>query len=161
MAIKFRESTLGDGLAIWEVVKATGVLDVNSTYCYHLLSYFFGNTTVVAVDDDAIIGFVSGYITPKDPSVAFLWQIGFLPSYQGQGLGKKLLNYWMSLPAVSDITQFHTTISPDNKASQGLFRSWSASHGFSISTRPFLAATDFGTGAHEPEDLYIIEKSHR
>jgi len=161
MAIQFRESTLGDGLAIWEVVKATGVLDVNSTYCYHLLSHFFGETTVVAVDGDAIIGFVSGYITPKDKSVAFLWQVGFLPAYQGQGLGKKLLNYWESLPAISAVSAFHTTISPDNKASQGLFRSWSASHGFAMSTSPFLAAADFGPGAHEPEDLYVIERPHR
>jgi L-2,4-diaminobutyric acid acetyltransferase len=157
MTVTFREAVLGDGLAISEVVRDTGVLDVNSTYCYHLLSHYFGSTTVVALDGGRVIGFVSGYITPKDPSVAFLWQIGFLPSYQGQGLGGRLLDYWRSLPALSAVSALQTTISPDNTASQGLFRSWSVKRGFGITCQPFLSAAHFGSASHEPEDLYIIE----
>jgi L-2,4-diaminobutyric acid acetyltransferase len=158
MTINFRESLLGDGLPIWEVVRATGVLDVNSAYCYHLLSHFFGNTTVVALDGDQVIGFVSGYGVPKDPSVAFLWQIGFLPAYQGQGLGRRLLDYWVALPALASVSHIHTTISPDNQPSQGLFCAWAKGHGLAMVRAPFLTASHFGDSGHPPEDLYVIEK---
>ncbi|HBQ24847.1 MAG TPA: diaminobutyrate acetyltransferase, partial [Syntrophomonas sp.] len=37
-----------DGRGIWELVKSTRVLDLNSAYSYLLLSKYFSDTCVVA-----------------------------------------------------------------------------------------------------------------
>lgn len=117
--IVFRAPNENDGAAIWNLVRETGVLDLNSAYSYLMLCKFFTKTCLVAEKDNAIIGFVSAFELPDDPKVIFVWQIAVAHSSRGKGLGKSLL---LELLKRNEHYRFlEATISPSNKASQALF----------------------------------------
>ena len=57
----WRSPSEEDGKDIWELVKSTRVLDLNSAYSYLLLSKYFCDTCVVAEVNGKIVGFVSAF----------------------------------------------------------------------------------------------------
>ena len=48
---------------------------------------------VVAVDQDLVVGFVSGvhYVHPDKPAEMWINEVGVAPSHQGQGVGKAMM----------------------------------------------------------------------
>lgn len=48
---------------------------------------------VVAIDEDLVVGFVSGvhYVHPDKPPELWINEVGVAPTHQRQGIGKKLL----------------------------------------------------------------------
>ncbi|NLE49261.1 MAG: diaminobutyrate acetyltransferase [Sandaracinaceae bacterium] len=121
-----------DGPTVSALVRETGILDPNSTYAYVLLGDRFGQHGLVAEEDGKLIGFVSGFLDPREPSTLFLWQIGLRAEARGRGLGKKLLNAFISLPANRRARALETTVAIDNLPSRRLFEAFSRDHGASI-----------------------------
>ena len=83
----FRSARPADGTALWQLAQAAGTLEVNSQYFYLLLATDFGDTCLVAEHNGQAVGMVIGYQPPREPATAFVWQVGVLPLYQGQGVG--------------------------------------------------------------------------
>jgi len=152
----FRAPSVDDGAAIWRLVKATGRLDLNSAYLYLLLAKHFADTCVVAVHGERLVGFASGYRPPSQPDTIFLWQIGVDPTVQGQGLGRRLLRAFMHSPGARGVRWLETTISPDNTASQALFRGFAHDLGIECIVGECFRAEQFPGGGHEAEQLYRI-----
>lgn len=146
--MKIRQPTLGDGVDIWNLVRETGVLDVNSAYCYLLQCRDYADTCAVAVDQTGLAGFVTGYRLPANPGVWFVWQIGVNPRVRGRGLAKKLL--LAVLGRHDDLVQIEATISPTNKVSRALFSSLARELGVPLRESPGFEADLFPRG-HEPE----------
>lgn len=121
-----------DGPAVADLVRETGILDPNSTYAYVLIGDRFGRHSLVAEEGGKIIGFVSGFLDPREPSTLFLWQIGLRADARGRGLGKKLLQAFISLPANERAEALETTVATDNLASRRLFEAFSRDIGASI-----------------------------
>src|SRR5690606_40282301 len=65
---------VSDGVACWRLAEATGVLDVNSRYAYLLWCRDFAATSVVARRDDDVVGFVTGFRRPDEPSTLVVWR---------------------------------------------------------------------------------------
>lgn len=122
--LQMSEATVADGADIWSLVRDSGVLDVNSPYSYLMMGKFFSETCVVAKVAGELVGFVNAFRPPSDPEVVFVWQIGVVPSERGKGLGKKLLHELLSRKACADVRYLESTITPSNKPSQALFRSF-------------------------------------
>jgi len=154
--IIIRSPKAHEGGAIWQIVRDTGTLDLNSSYLYLLLARDFADTCVVAERDGKLLGFASGYRRPAEPSVIFLWQIGIAPEAQGQGLGKRLLGGFLTRPGARDAQWLETTIAPDNKASQALFTGMAKALALDCKTSPCFAAEDFPEPGHAAEVLYRI-----
>lgn len=121
-----------DGPAVADLVRETGILDPNSNYAYVLIGDRFGRHSLVAEEGGAIIGFVSGFLDPREPSTLFLWQIGLRAGSRGRGLGKKLLRAFISLPANALAESLETTVAIDNLPSRRLFDAFSRDIGASI-----------------------------
>ncbi len=154
-AIRCRRPTIEDGKAIHEVVRETGVLDVNSCYLYLLLCTDFAETCVVAEEAGRVVGFVTGYRPPGRPDTVFLWQVGVAPAGQGKGLGKLLVHAFLDTPGAADATVLETTISPSNAASQALFRAVARDRGAEVTVSPHFTEDHFPPG-HEAEEIYRI-----
>ncbi len=154
--IQIRTPRADEGAGMWQVAKATGTLDLNSSYLYLLLARDFADTCVVALADDRVIGFASGYRRPIAPDVVFLWQIGIHPDAQGKGLGKRLVSAFLQQPGAVDARWLETTISPSNTASQRLFHAMARTLQVDCTPSPCFAAEDFPDTGHEAELLHRI-----
>lgn len=151
----FRTARPDDGAALWRLVKATGALELNSAYFYLLFATDFGDTCLVAERDGRIVGAVVGYHPPRRSDTAFVWQIGVLPEFHGQGLGSKLLQQWISLPANRGCKWVTATVADDNTASQALFRRFTRDKGTHCEVSPLFTPELFPC-PHPAEPLYRI-----
>ncbi len=150
-----REPVAADAVAVCDLVGRCGVLDPNSTYCYLLLATHFAATCAVAVRAGRIVGFVSGYPVPSEPSTLFIWQVAVDPAARGQGVALRLLAAILDRPACRAMRHLEATVTPSNAASWALFRALARDRGARIERCPHFTSAELG-GAHEPEDLVRI-----
>ena len=155
--IIFRNPTTGDGKDLWEITKASGTLDVNSTYHYLIMCRHFKETCIVAEKQGHTVGFVTAYIPPDSPDTVFVWQVAVDEKERGQGLGVLLLTNLFDNVTEFDVKNLDATITPSNQASIRLFsaaaRRLNAPFEFE---QEFFSAADFGQNAHETEILFHI-----
>jgi L-2,4-diaminobutyric acid acetyltransferase len=158
--IAFRRPTADDGPGIWQVVKDSGVLDVNSPYAYSLMAWRFADTCVVAEHQDQVVGFVTGFRPPKKQDVIFVWQIGVHEIARGQGLAKRILLDLVRRPGCNGVRFMETTITPSNKASRNLFRSFARKLDADVrildGLDPEHLTPETQAHGHEPEELFRI-----
>ncbi|GAC69026.1 diaminobutyrate acetyltransferase [Gordonia soli] len=156
LAIDYRQPTVDDGTRLWEIASDSQVLDVNSSYSYVLWCHDFANTSIVAEVDGRAVGFVTGYRRQTDPSTIMVWQVAVDDAYRGHGIAATMLHRLLDRTQRLGVVAMHTTISPDNVASQRLFGSVASARGLRFERRDLFAVGDF-PDAHEPEDLYMLE----
>jgi L-2,4-diaminobutyric acid acetyltransferase len=119
--IIIRKIEFKDASSVYKVVKNCIPLDLNSVYSYSLLGLFFHDTCFVAVLNNSIIGFVSGFITPTCKSY-FLWQIGVLPEYRNSKIALLLLENILKTAKKNLCKKIKLTIDPKNIKSKNLFQ---------------------------------------
>lgn len=154
--ITIRQARVGDGAGMWRVVKDAGVLDLNSSYLYLLMVRDFSETCVVAEQEGAVVGFVTGYRRPVKHTSIFLWQVGMLPRMQGRGLGKRLVRAFLGTPGARGATMLETTVTPSNDASRGLFRAIARELDAECNVTSCFTAELFPESGHEDEELFEI-----
>ncbi|MGL3822894.1 diaminobutyrate acetyltransferase [Sphingopyxis sp. R3-92] len=127
----FRCPIPSDGPAVTALIAACPPLDRNSRYCNLLQCEHFANQCVIAERGGRIVGWVSGYRPPSDPKSFFVWQVAVSTDGRGKRLANRMISALLMRPAQRGVTHLITTITDDNAASWGLFRSlardWSAS----------------------------------
>jgi L-2,4-diaminobutyric acid acetyltransferase len=151
-----RQPRAEDAVAIKRLVEASGVLDVNSLYCYLLLCSHFESTCVVAEVRGELMGFTTGYLLPGRPDVFFVWQIGVHESARGKGLAASMLDGLMARDSCANVRFLEATVTPTNEASKALFRSFARRFGTACTERPCFNENVFGEQAHEVENLLRI-----
>jgi|SRR5690606_11838749 len=155
--IILRRPQITDGADIYSLIKACPPLDLNSAYAYLLLCHHFSDTCVVAHKHDQLVGFISGYIPPKQPDRFFVWQVAVHADARGCGLGTTMLQYLLQQPAVKSVRYFETTVSPSNEASRRMFARFARDCGVEIVEELLFSQDMFGTSAaHEDEMLLTI-----
>jgi len=149
-----------DAVAIRDLVAETGVLDLNSTYAYLLLSTDFAETSIVADVDGRLQGFITGYRPPQRPDVLFVWQVAVAPSAQRGGLAAAMLDAVVDrVRAGGDGAPLtvEATVSPGNASSRAFFGAFARRHGVALTERPHFTADQLDPdGAHEDEPLLRI-----
>ncbi|AOV17810.1 diaminobutyrate acetyltransferase [Acidihalobacter aeolianus] len=146
--MRIRRPKVDDGRHIWRLVRESGVLDVNSSYCYLLQCRDYADTAAVAEDGRGLAGFVTGYRPPMREDVWFVWQIGVAQRARGQGLAKRLLHD--VLLRHPDVSRIEATIEPSNRASRALFSSLANDLGAPMRESSGFSADHF-PGDHAPE----------
>ncbi|TFE23448.1 diaminobutyrate acetyltransferase [Cohnella luojiensis] len=144
-----------DGPRIWEMVRDSRNLDLNSSYFYLTMSRWFSLSCRVAVETESntLIGFVIGFRQPEQPDTLFIWQIAVEARYRGKGIARKLLDEVTGLP---DIRFVEATVAPSNIASRSLFLKWAQSHESSAVLCSGFGEDCFPGNEHEREDLFRI-----
>lgn len=154
-AVRLRCPRVADAPGLHALVRATGVLDLNSCYAYALICDHFAATSVVAEDADsgAILGFVSAYRLPDSPTTLFVWQVAVAAAARGQGLASRMLAHVVTGPTAPRVRQLLTTITPDNTASVRLFTGLARAAGCRLETPAQYPAAVLGADpeAHAPE----------
>ncbi len=157
ISVSLRTPRPYDGSMIWQLVKDTGVLDLNSPYAYFLLGEHFADTCLIAEHDGKIVGFVSAYIHPEKPDTLFVWQIGVAAVARRQGLALHLLLALLQRKSCRNVKSIQTTITPSNKPSRALFKALAqAVNGDLLEQSDYFRSQWFPQGNHEPESLFTI-----
>lgn len=153
IAISLRSPHLSDGAAMWRLTRATGVLDLNSSYQYLLWCRDFSATSVVAVSgDEALVGFITGFLRPDDPNTLLIWQVAVDDAARGHGLASRMLDH---LVEATSAHYLETTVTDDNVASKRLFASLAGRYGASHDITPLFTPEMYPDG-HDTEYLHRI-----
>lgn len=153
--VQLRRPNVSDGTRMWEVARDSQVLDLNSSYSYVLWCRDFADTSIVALDEGRVVGFVTGYLRPGRTDTLFVWQVAVDADQRGKGAAGRMLDGLLDGLADQGVTRLETTISPDNAASQALFTALARRRGTDI-VRQDLFAPEHFPDSHEAEDLYIV-----
>lgn len=141
---------------MWELIKETKNMDLNSAYSYLMFSHYFGDTCVIAEDHNQLIGFVSAFRPPSSPDTVFVWQVAVNENYRGNGIGNKLLNELLSREFCKDVRFLEATVSPSNFPSQSLFKGLAKQLGCPCEVSDCFTEEMFPEPGHEAEQTYRI-----
>lgn len=160
--MSFRPPAVADGAQIWQLVKDTGVLDLNSAYAYLLIGEHFAATSVVAELASAeggkqIVGFISAYRPPSKDDTVFVWQVGVAQAGRGRGVATGMLFEIIRRSACDGITHLDTTVGPSNDASMALFRGFARKLDTQVTETELFSSNVFpDPSEHEPEVLFRV-----
>jgi L-2,4-diaminobutyric acid acetyltransferase len=144
---------VSDGVACWQLAKATRVLDVNSRYAYLLWCRDFAATSVVARRDAEVVGFITGFRRPDEPSTLVVWQVGVDAALRGQGVAAAMLDALFD--RVPGVDHLEATVTPDNAGSIALFSRFAERRGAPVRHDELFGEELLGDG-HLPEILFRI-----
>ncbi|HEX4918502.1 MAG TPA: diaminobutyrate acetyltransferase [Limnobacter sp.] len=156
--VVLRHPALEDATAIVDLVGACRPLDLNSHYLYLLQCSHFADTCVLAACHGQPIAWASGYVLPKQSDVLFIWQVAVGEQARGQGMGKRLIE-WL-VDRHPGIRKIHTSITPDNAASWGLFKSLAQDWGSHLIHADWFDGQAHFGGRHATEVLVEIPTPH-
>ncbi|MCL3882169.1 diaminobutyrate acetyltransferase [Marivita sp. GX14005] len=152
---QLRKPVAEDGAAIWELIRSCAPLDENSMYANLIQADHFRDTCVVAEAGGEIVGWISGHMIPNEDAF-FVWQVAVSPKARGLGLGKTMLFELLNREEVQDAEALKTTITKDNDASWGLFRSLARDIGGDLTDTPYFKEETHFDGAHDTEHMVTI-----
>ena len=145
-----------DGAAVHDLIAACPPLDTNSLYMNLIQTTHFAETCALAREDGEVIGWVSGHIPPEEPDVFFLWQVAIGEKARGKRIPKRLVADIFSRPSCKDVRYLKTTITPDNEASWGLFKSLARWLEAPLKDTKFFDKDTHFKGRHDSEILVTI-----
>lgn len=154
--ISLIKPSAADAAGVHELVSICKPLDLNSTYAYLLLCHHFAETCVIAKIKDGIVGFISGYTLPEDPTTFFVWQVAVHPGARGAHLGVRMLHHLLKRKSNAQAQFVETTVSPSNEASRRMFRHFAESISAPIDEQMLFDRAAFGNEDHEEEVLMKI-----
>ncbi len=152
----FAVPTAEDGCDVHDLIADCPPLDQNSLYANLLQCTHFAKTCGLARRDAKAVGWISGYRPPEAGDVYFLWQVAVHADARGLGLPRRLLADILNRPACKGVRWIKTTITADNAASWGLFRSIAARLDAPLETGPGFDAQAHFAGRHASETLVTI-----
>ncbi len=145
-----------DGSKVWSLINNCQPLDTNSMYCNLLQTGHFKDTCVISERDGQVVGWVSAYRKPEEPSCLFVWQVAVAPQARGCGLAAQMLSELVCREEHSDIHAIQTTITESNQASWGCFRQFCERTNSELTTSSFLCKNQHFDGKHPSETLVTI-----
>lgn len=126
--LQFRKPVVLDGPAVTALIARCPPLDRNSAYCNLLQCTHFSEHCIIAEMGGKVIGWVSGYRPPSEPSALFIWQVAVGQEGRNRKLASGMINALLRRSSQQGVNHLITTITDDNHASwalfQGLARDW-------------------------------------
>ena len=144
------------GASVHQLIENCPPLDTNSMYCNLLQASHFAETSVAAILDGEVAGFISGYRLPQQPDTLFVWQVAVGEQARGQGLATKMIKSILARPSNQDIKRIETTITPDNKASWALFEGLARKLDTQIDSEVYFDKDKHFAGQHKTEMLVKV-----
>ncbi len=145
-----------DGYRVHELIARCPPLDSNSIYCNLLQCTHFADTCVLATSGEQAIGFVSAYLTPKQPEALFVWQVAVAPEARNRGLGGRMLADLLTRPVCESVRYLKTTITEANDASWSLFEALAKRLQAPLERQPLFDREKHFHGAADSEILVTI-----
>lgn len=147
------------GYQVAELIKNCPPLDTNSTYCNLLQCHHFAETSCAVLQDEKLVGFISGYLVPKHDGEAdtlFIWQVAVDSSQRGQNLGMRMMMHILSRAACNNVHYLETTVTDDNAASTRMFQKLADGLETEMQNSVLFDRDIHFNGQHDSENLFRI-----
>lgn len=154
--INLRPPHAEDGASVFQLVAQCPPLDPNSMYCNLLQCSHFAGTSVAALNQDDLVGFISGYLIPERQDCLFIWQVAVSDKARGQGLATRMLNDILARQQCADVRFLETTITESNRASWALFQGLAKKLNTELHTRVMFDRKQHFDNAHDTEMLVRV-----
>lgn len=141
---------------MYRIVKESKVLDVNSPYSYLMWSKYFSNTSIIATNNDKVIGFVSGFLQPETPDTLFVWQVAVDLDFRGHGLATKLIEQLLLKLQGENVSYLEATVTPTNIPSSNLFKGIAKKQQTNCTIYECFSEDQFPGTDHEAELTYRV-----
>jgi len=116
----------------------------------------FSSTSVAAISQEEVVGFISAYIVLDRPNVLFVWQVAVGSQARGQGLATRMLQHILERPLCNAVEYLETTITESNKASWALFNGLSSKLNTELHSSIMFDREKHLDNAHDTEMLVKI-----
>ncbi len=154
--IVLRVPDADDGPALYDLIAACPPLDRNSRYCNLLQVTHFADTAVVAEMGGQIVGSITGYLKPRDPSVLFIWQVAVHERARGRRLATRMMDEIVDRDFCREVRWMETTIEPGNEASWKAFQKFADARNAPTERSLLFSRDRHFAGAHGDEVLLRI-----
>jgi L-2,4-diaminobutyric acid acetyltransferase len=145
-----------DGPSITRLIAACAPLDSNSAYCNLLQCTHFADSCIVAERGGQILGWVSGYRPPSEPTAFFVWQVAVAKAARGRRLAQRMIDALLDRPCAEGATHLITTVTNDNAPSWALFNGLASAWGAPLIRSAMFERDTHFAGAHATEWLARI-----
>jgi L-2,4-diaminobutyric acid acetyltransferase len=153
--VTLRRPRVEDAEAVFDLVVRSGRLDVNSRYCYLLWCRDFAATSRVAELGGRVVGFVTGYLKPADPTTYFAWQSAVDNEVPVPGLAFAMMADVLDGARGLGARSCETSVNPGNRAVIMLMRKLALRYDAEITKSVLFDEEELGAG-HEVEILYAF-----
>jgi L-2,4-diaminobutyric acid acetyltransferase len=119
--MKVRRAKESEFLDVYRFVCGCAPLERYYEHFYKIMLRYFGNSSFIAEDDGAMVGFVMLLPSGAQEGTYFLWQIGVSAAMQGLGLGKMLLHWAEEEVKKLGGRRIEVTVDPENSPSRRIF----------------------------------------
>jgi L-2,4-diaminobutyric acid acetyltransferase len=155
--IIYRPPIIEDGAFIWQLARDSGMLDLNSTYCYLILCRDFAKTCAVAEANGKILGFVTAYLPPDRKDTLFIWQISVNSEYRRQGIATNLIQELLQRSDICCSANYlEASIGARNQASRALIIALARKLDCGLTEQPCFPTTLFPEKNREAENFFRI-----
>ncbi|MFU8788759.1 MAG: diaminobutyrate acetyltransferase [Methylobacter sp.] len=154
--LELRSPKSEDGISVFQLVAQCPPLDPNSVYCNLLQCTHFADTSVAALNQGQLIGFVSAYLLPDRTDTLFIWQVAVSENARGQGLATQMLRHALNRPNNAHVCYVETTITPSNQASWALFERLAEKFNAELCSSALFDKEKHFDGRHDSEMLVKI-----
>ncbi len=145
----FRTPRPEDAFAVWQLVADTPGLDTNSPYHYVLWFRDFADCSLLAVIDDQIVGFLTGYRRPDEPDTYFVWQTAVSRRHGVPFLGVKLFEAAADRQVARGARYIEATVSAENKAILMVLGQYARRRSAEVTDRVLFPGGWLGAGHHD------------
>ena len=155
-AVEFAKPKKKDAAGIWDLVKESPPLELNSFYSYLLLCTHYPDTCVVGRAGREVVSFLSAYYPPKKLNTLFIWQIAVERQLQGSGVAYEMVKHLLYRQSTRPIKYIEATVTPSNEKSLAFFQKLAEKLDVSHSQKTFFTEKDFSRDDHEAETLITL-----
>jgi len=154
--ILLRVPSADDGPALHDLIAACPPLDQNSRYCNLLQVSHFAETAVVAELGGEVVGAITGYLKPQDPTTLFIWQVAVHERARGRRLATRMMEEIADREVCRQVRFLETTIEPDNAASWKAFEKFAEARNAPSDQSLLFSRERHFAGTHGDEVLLRI-----
>ncbi|HOI76464.1 MAG TPA: GNAT family N-acetyltransferase [Methanofastidiosum sp.] len=152
-----RNCTVEDVDRVRRFVDACKPLELHTSFTYWAIFNYFSNLCFLMIEDEKLIGFISGIRSSLDKDAVYLWQIGVSKEYRGKKYASRLIDHLIKGAIFLDCNRIQVSISPENESSYNTFLKYTKEHSYNFTKIGEVKYHDTLTGKNEYEIIYQIE----
>jgi len=115
LTVRIRNVREEDFLVIMGIAASCAPMPVERDSIYHDLTRYFANTCLIVEDEGNIVGFLLGWVSQVDSTIAYLHDVCVIPEMRRRKIATALYNRFFEVVSKMGCRKAYLIINPINK----------------------------------------------